>query len=191
MRVTGGIARGRRLRSPVAGARPTSDLVREAIFDVLAARGFPLSPALDLYAGSGALGIEALSRGATRCDFIERNGENLSVIKENLRATGLAEGGKAIKSNVKSASAKLGESYALILADPPYDDLDAVAAIAHIARERLAPEGTLILEQSSRNEAPNVVAALARIWTRRYGDTQISIYRMNEPPEAIDEEGEA
>ena len=83
--MTGGVARGRRLKSPVAGTRPTSDLVRSAIFDVLDARGFALSPALDLYAGSGALGIEALSRGGERCDFVERNPRNASVIEENLR----------------------------------------------------------------------------------------------------------
>lgn len=91
MRVIGGSAKGRPLKAPRGpGTRPTSDLVRGAIFDMLRSMGADLSRVLDLYAGTGALGIEALSRGAEWCDFVERGQRSCQVIRENLAHTGLA-----------------------------------------------------------------------------------------------------
>ncbi len=177
MRVTGGSARGRRLKSPGAGARPTSDRVREALFDVLEARGVSFTSVLDLYAGSGALGIEAISRGAERCDFVERDAGNLSIIKENLRALGLEREGKVHRVDASRAASRLRGPYALVLADPPYGEPSAVASLAELAQgPLLSPGGVIVLEHSSRRTAPEAIGPLPLAWTRRYGDTQVSIY---------------
>jgi 16S rRNA (guanine966-N2)-methyltransferase len=176
--VTGGEARGRRLKAPPAGVRPTSDKVRAAIFDALEAQGVDDSRVLDLYAGSGALGIEALSRGAGFCDFVERSAQHAAVIRENLSLVGMAERGRVHRFGVEHAAERLAGPYSLILADPPYDDAAATAVLARLAQsEVVAPEATLVLEHSSRNEAPEALGPLELRWSRRYGDTQVSIYR--------------
>jgi 16S rRNA (guanine966-N2)-methyltransferase len=178
VRVTGGEARGRRLKAPPAGVRPTSDKVRAAIFDALEAQGVDDSRVLDLYAGSGALGIEALSRGAGACDFVERSAQNAAVIRENLSLVGMAGRGRVHCFAVEHTAERLQGPYSLILADPPYDDAAAPAALARLAQSELpAPDATLVLEHSSRREPPEGLGPLELRWSRRYGDTQVSIYR--------------
>ncbi|OGO50082.1 MAG: 16S rRNA (guanine(966)-N(2))-methyltransferase RsmD [Chloroflexi bacterium RBG_16_68_14] len=183
MRVIGGAARGRRLKRPAAGVRPTSDLVRGAIFDVLEAQGVDRSRVLDLYAGSGALGIEALSRGSEWCDFVERSAANVALIRENLALTGLQERGRVHQLAVERAPEGLEGPYSLLLADPPYDDDAALAALERIARSRLVGPGTtLVLEQSRRRQPPEELGPLRLSWNRRYGDTQVSVYRQLDAP---------
>ena len=178
MRVTGGAARGRRLTSPRKGVRPTTDLVRGAIFDALEAQEADLSRALDLYAGSGALGIEALSRGGGWCDFVARDGASVAVIRENLMLTALAERGRVHRMAVERALERLAEPYSLLLADPPYDDDAAPATLERIAASALVgSEATLVLEQSYRRGPPQELQPLELTWSRRYGDTLVSIYR--------------
>ena len=178
MRVTGGVARGCRLKSPPASVRPTSDLVRSAIFDALDARGVDDARVLDLYAGSGALGIEALSRGAGRCDFVERETRNAALIRENLRLAGLEERGRVHRMTVERAPERLSGPYSLVLADPPYDDETALAALERIAGSGLVEPGTtLVLEHSRRRQAPQALGQLRLAWSRRYGDSQVSIYQ--------------
>lgn len=158
--------------------RPTSDLVRGAIFDALEAHGADFSRVLDLYAGSGALGIEAMSRGGGRCDFVERGAATVALIKENLQLTGLEGDGHAHKIDVERAPERLEGSYTLVLADPPYEDETAIGAIERVAGSPLVTEATtLVLEHSSRSGAPERIGALERVWSRRYGDTEVSIYR--------------
>lgn len=178
MRVTGGAARGRRLKRPVVGVRPTSDLVRGAIFDALEAQGFNGSRVLDLYAGSGALGIEALSRGGGWCDFVERDAANAALIRENLALTGFQERGRVCRFAAERAPERLEGPYSLVLADPPYDDDAALATLERIARSRLVGlEATLVWEHSRRRQPPQEAGPLRLTWSRRYGDTQVSIYR--------------
>lgn len=183
MRVTGGIARGRRLKSPPAKVRPTSDLVRSAIFDVLEAQEADLSRVLDLYAGSGALGIEALSRGGDWCDFVEQDATLIGLIRENLALTGLQDCGRAHRLKVERVPERLGEPYTLVLADPPYEDDTALPSLERVAQSRLvAPRTALVLEHSRRREPPAALGSLRLAWSRRYGDTRVSIYRQ-EPEE--------
>lgn len=178
MRVTGGSARGRRLKSPRGTTRPTTDLVRSAIFDALESQGADLTRVLDLYAGSGALGIEALSRGAGECDFIERDRANAGIIRENLRLIGLEERGQVHQMPVERAIRKLQRSYTLVLADPPYDAGEAIGVLGGIASSHVVDASTvMVLEQSSRSEAPQDLGNVQAAWQRRYGDTQVSIYR--------------
>ncbi len=181
MRVTGGIARGRRLKSPAAGVRPTSDAVREAIFNVLESQAVDLSRVLDLYAGSGALGIEALSRGGAWCDFVERAAVNAALIRENTRLADVHDRSHVHTMAVERAAARLHGPYSLLLADPPYDDDAAMEAIGRVAQPPLiGPGTTLVLEHSRRRPTPAALGALRLAWSRRYGDTQVSLYRQQD-----------
>lgn len=177
MRVTGGTARGRRLNAP-SGIRPTSDRVREAIFNVLDAQEVDYSRVLDLYAGSGLLGIEALSRGEGWCDFVERSAAAANVIKDNLALAGLTEHGRVHRFATEHAAERLDGPYSLLLADPPYDDDAAPGVLARVAASDLVgPAATLVLEHSRRRDPAKELGDLQLSWTRRYGDTQVSIYR--------------
>src|SRR6266571_286389 len=127
MRVISGSARGRRLKGPRgrgAITRPSSGLVRGAIFSALASLGADLSRTLDLYAGSGALGIEALSRGAETCDFVDRDPAACAVIRENLRITGFHGRARVHCLSAVTALQRLPGPYTLVLADPPYNDAE-------------------------------------------------------------------
>lgn len=178
MRVIAGEARGRKLKGPPPGVRPTSDLVRGALFDTLAAQEVVWTRVLDLYAGSGALGIEALSRGGEWCDFVEQSSAAAAVIRENLEQSSMTGRGKVHRCRAERAAERLREPYSLILADPPYDDGKAIETLSSIAESGLvAADGTVVLEQSSRTAAPESLGGLERYWNRRYGDTQVSMYR--------------
>lgn len=177
MRVVGGVARGRVLKSPPASVRPTSDRVKEALFSALEARGADFDQVLDAFAGSGALGIEALSRGDGNCDFIESNTKAAAVIRENLDLTGLSGRGRVHHIRVEQAAERLTEQYTLIFADPPYEDETAIAAVERLAASSLpGPAATLVLEHSSRSETPERLGRLQLDWSRRYGDTLVSMY---------------
>ncbi len=178
MRVIAGRAKGHRLAGPPSRAtRPTSDLVRGAIFSALDSMATDLSRTLDLYAGSGALGIEALSRGAQRCDFVEKDARACASIRQNLSKTGFEGQAEVLCAPVERALPRLEGPYTLVLADPPY-------ALAATALEGLAERGlveaggsTLVLEHSSREEAPEQLAGLTRVKTLRHGDSAVSLYR--------------
>ena len=148
------------------------------MFDVLDEQAVVDARVLDLYAGSGALGIEALSRGARWCDFVERASSTTKVIRENLALTGLQDRARVHRVAVERAQARLKAEYTLVFADPPYDDDGAMLALENIARSGLvAAEATLVLEHSRRRTPPPTLGLLHLDWTRRYGDSQVSIYR--------------
>jgi len=179
MRVIAGRAKGHRLAGPPSRAtRPTSDLVRGAIFSALDSMGADLSRSLDLYAGSGALGIEALSRGAQRCDFVEKDARACASIRHNLAKTGFEGQGEVLCLPVERALPRLEGPYTLVLADPPYAQ-EATSALEGLAAHGLVEAGTtvLALEHSSREEAPERLAGLARVKTLRHGDSAVSLYR--------------
>ncbi len=183
MRVIAGSAKGRRLKGPrdrSGRTRPSSDLVRGAVFSALASMSADMSHVLDLYAGSGALGIEALSRGAESCDFVERDPGACAVIKDNLAATGFGAQGKVVCAPVASALQRLqGGPYTLVLADPPYEDRDAAALLLELAASPLVGEGTvLVLEHSAREEPRGEFGRLSLVSVRRHGDSAVSIYRQ-------------
>jgi len=178
IRVIGGTAHGRTLKGPQRDTtRPTSDRVREALFDILASHGCEPSLVLDLYSGTGALGIEALSRGAEHCDFVEANARACEVIRENLRLTGLQEGGRVYSLTVAKALSRLTGPYDLVVADPPYEYDRAQKELTDlIEKGLLADDGVLAVEHSKRHEWPPVLAGREQLTTRRYGDTAITLY---------------
>jgi len=179
MRVIAGRAKGHRLAGPpLRATRPTSDLVRGAIFSALDSMGADLTRTLDLYAGSGALGIEALSRGAERCDFVERDARACASIRQNLSKTGFEAQGEVLCLPAERALPRLEGPYTLVLADPPYA-LEAAATLEGLAEHGLVEAGrsTLVLEHSSREEAPRRLAGLTQVKTLRHGDSAVSVYR--------------
>jgi 16S rRNA (guanine966-N2)-methyltransferase len=186
VRVIAGSARGRQLKGPpgrrqAPGVRPSSDLVRGALFDSLHALGADFSRALDLYAGTGALGIEALSRGAGACHFVEKDRTMAEVIRENLAATGFGDAAEVIVSPAERAIERLSGPYTLVLADPPYADATAPGVLARLAGSGAVDPGcgTIAFEHGTREEPPAAIGAFALARSLRHGDSTVSIYRAS------------
>jgi 16S rRNA (guanine966-N2)-methyltransferase len=179
IRVIGGSVGGRSLKGPPkAGLRPTSDRVREAVFEVLMARGADMARVLDLYSGTGAMGIEALSRGAEHCDFVEADQRTAEVIRENLRMTGLRDRARVFPLPVARALSRLEGAYGLVVADPPYEYDRAEKELATLVeRGLLAEDGIIVVEHSKRRVWPEELAGRNQIFSRRYGDTAVTMYQ--------------
>ncbi|HEY4019952.1 MAG TPA: 16S rRNA (guanine(966)-N(2))-methyltransferase RsmD [Pseudonocardiaceae bacterium] len=176
-RIVAGSAGGRRLAVPPKGTRPTSERVREALFGALeAAFDFDGIRVLDLYAGSGALGFEALSRGASAVTFVESDRRAVEVLRANVAALGLS-GARVVSGPVESVvAAEPDRAYDIVLADPPYalanDALGKVLADL-LGRGWLAPDGLVVLERAGRDGEPDWPAGLRSTRSRRYGDTTV------------------
>ena len=181
MRIIAGHARGRVLKSLKGQAlRPTADRVRESLFSVLGER-VAGARFLDLYAGAGAVGLEALSRGAEAAVFVESHRPAGLVIQENARLCGFEGQVRVIIAPVARGLAILraeGAVFDLIFVDPPYGRGEVGAALARLGQhpEMLAEEGLLIV-QRSRREDTGEVAAFAKVRSLRYGETLVDIYR--------------
>ena len=182
VRVGAGELRGRRLAVP-RGVRPTEGRVREALFSIWQER---LSGArfLDLFAGSGAAGIEALSRGAAAALFVEREAGAARLLARNLRTVGIGSG-RVRRAALPAALPEVAAAgpFDLVFADPPYrfdhyrELLDGIAPL-------LAPAGELAVEHSSRTALPAGTGELVAIDSRRYGETRLTFYRLSAPGEA-------
>jgi len=188
-RAAGGADRGARagrLPTPVGDAvRPTSDRVREALFGRLGE--LEGARVLDLFAGTGALGIEALSRGAAYAVFVERAPAALVALRANLAALGLEGTARVVRGNAVAAVARLGragERFDLILLDPPYASGEAAPALrALVASGALAPDATVVVESGRRHPVPPV-PGLRRVDERRYGDTVLLTLAPEGRPDA-------
>jgi 16S rRNA (guanine966-N2)-methyltransferase len=172
MRVVAGEFRGHRLQAPRGrSTRPTADRVREALFsmlgDVSGAR------VLDLYAGSGALGIEALSRGAAKAVFVERDAAAVAAIRRNLDAVGAREA-DVRRQDVLRFLASCTDVFDLVFADPPYDSAPRLAGPLSAALPAVLDENALIVTESSKRTPLELTLPLAR--ERTYGDTRIAIH---------------
>ncbi len=174
-RIVGGRARGRHLAVPARGTRPTSDRAREALFNTLRAE-LELDGArmLDLFAGSGAVGLEALSRGAVAVVFVESDRNAAAVLGQNVHALGLP-GATVRRLSVESylAAAGADDPFDLVFADPPYATTDgALAGLLRLLVDNkwLAPEAVVVLERSARGTEPPWPPELTPIKHRRYGE---------------------
>lgn len=181
-RIIAGLAGGRRLAVPPRGTRPTSDRVREAVFNALQARrDLEGARVLDLYAGSGALGLEALSRGAAHVRFVESDRRAAAVLRRNVEALGLGgPGGTAAEVTARPAEAVLqgdpGLPYDVVLADPPYalDDGELREVFTALAGGGwLASGALLVVERSSKTVPPTWPNGVVALTQRRYGDTAV------------------
>lgn len=177
MRIVAGAAGGRRIAVPARGTRPTSERVREAIFNSLHTRmDLDGARALDLYAGSGALGLEALSRGAARARFVEADPRAATVLRRNASSLGLP-GVEISVTTVESALAGQPDApYDLVLLDPPFaldeDELGRVLA-ALPTRGWLAAGALVVVERSSRNPHPRWPSVVNATFERGYGDSWV------------------
>ena len=179
VRVTGGNLRGFQLAEPGgARLRPTSARVREAIFNVLAARIEDAAVA-DLFAGTGALGIEALSRGARRAVFVESYRQAARAIVQSLARAGLAGSGSVVRGALPGALGSLEGPYDLIFLDPPYDSEEAVPTLGALA-PLLAPGGLVVYEHRSRYNPPERPLGLEQTDRRVYGDTAVAFFTVLE-----------
>lgn len=138
-----------------------------------------MSRVLDIYAGSGALGIEAISRGADWCDFVEQDRLTCEIIRENLRLTGFENQARVYPISARRALEELNGAYTVILADPPYEDRSALTVLESLTERGLAVEGqtVFVLEHGARQETKDEIGGLALVNSRRHGDSAISIYR--------------
>jgi 16S rRNA (guanine(966)-N(2))-methyltransferase RsmD len=181
MRIIAGSLKGRRLKTPAwEGLRPTSDKLRETLFNVLGAR-VGGARVLDGFAGTGSLGIEALSRGAAGVTFIEQERRAQALIAENLALCGVTNGCAIIRASFARGLDALGADSAfvpfdIVLLDPPYDQppetiLQAAAAVT-------APDGIVVLEHARRREAPRSAGPLVRIRHITSGDSALSLYQL-------------
>ena len=183
MRLTGGQDRGRRLIAPRgARTRPTASRVREALFNIL---GPPAGPVLDLYAGTGALGMEALSRGAPRAVFVERDPAALSALRRNLREMRMEDRADVLAADVRAALRRLATEsertgpYSWVFLDPPYvretegllGELCGLGILSSCA--------VVVVEHDRRHRPAERIGCLFLTDRRTYGDTELSFFRSS------------
>lgn len=176
MRVITGTARGRKIREPDGyNIRPTSDMVKESMFNIIQ---FDIEGrrVLDLFAGTGQLGIEALSRGARSCVFVDESSPSARLIKENLRSTGLEKDARVFQGEAISFLKK-GERYDLIIVDPPYESglLDKTLRII-VEFDILSEGGIIVCESHADKDMPELEAPYQKLKEYHYGKVKITLY---------------
>ncbi len=179
MRIVAGSARGRALKGPKgSGLRPTADRVRESIFNILGQWLEGLS-VLDLYAGTGALALEAISRGAARAVLVDSGKESVALCRENARALAMEPRVRIVAGSVseKTLGPLAHEPFDLVFADPPYAAAGPAEVVELVARMNLlVPGGRLVVEHDRRQEAPSRLAGLSLVDARQFGDTAVSFF---------------
>ena len=184
MRVISGEARGRPLRAPrnQARTRPMADKIREAAFSSMESLGVYPERVLDLYAGSGAVGIEALSRGATSAVFVDRDRIACQTIRRNLSDTGFEDRGRVVQTPVEKVLGAMREEFDLIVIDPPYADEDILEKIEVIDDSGAAGTGTiLLLGHWPRLDVPDSVGNFQALRRRCHGDSCFAIFEWVAP----------
>lgn len=189
MRVIAGTLKGRRLVAPRGTTtRPTADQVRIALMDIL---GPWLAGArlLDLFAGAGSVGLEALSRGAVHATFVERDPRALAALSANVRALAVESHVRLLKASVRQALTRLaqaGANYDIVFLDPPYE-VDVVPdTLAQIHAARIVrPEGLVVVQHLTKRPPPAEVPGLTRFRARRFGETTLTFFRAGEYPALV------
>ena len=174
-----------RLAAPGPGTRPLSDRVKQALFAVLEP-GLEDAAVLDLFAGSGAGGIEALSRGAARATFVERDGGAIRVLAENLRRTRFEGAARVVRRDVAGwladpSGAAVDGPFDLVLVDPPYADAPSLVQALELVGRHVRPGGTVVAKHFWRDRPAAEVGLLASDRERRFGETALTFYRRRTP----------
>jgi 16S rRNA (guanine966-N2)-methyltransferase len=177
MRIVAGAAKGRRLTVPAKGTRPTSERAREALFNALRALlDVDGARVLDLFAGSGAVGLEALSRGAAAATFVESDRAAVAVLRRNVDTVGLPGASVLARPAASVLAGEPGAPYDLVFADPPYalSDADLDVLLRRLVDGRwLAADALVIVERSARDEPLAWPDGVAPVMNRRYGEGQL------------------
>jgi 16S rRNA (guanine966-N2)-methyltransferase len=177
MRIISGTHRGRRLEAPTwPGLRPTSDKLRETLFNVLV-NVIPGANVLDGFAGTGAVGIEALSRGASHVTFVDTDRRSISLIRRNLERCGIASGYGIIRADLSGTTVPPQAPFDFVFLDPPYQLDPAVAMNA--VDGWLTADGWLVVEHARRRDTPERIGRLARIREIVSGDSSLSFFRRS------------
>jgi 16S rRNA (guanine966-N2)-methyltransferase len=180
LRVVGGTAGGLHLVAPRSGTRPTADRVKEALFAALGPGAVQDAVVADLYAGSGALGIEALSRGAARAVFVDRDRDAVAAVRANLTTTRVGDRARVQRSTVSTFLATVAPEapFDLVLVDPPYsqvgDEVDGLLA-ALAGPGMVAPDGLVVVESPRRADPFDLPEGWGTRWSRTYGDTLVTV----------------
>ena len=180
-RVIAGTAKSIRLEAPGPRTRPLADRVKQTLFAILEP-DLPGSEFLDLFAGSGAAGIEALSRGAAHATFVERDARTIQVIHRNLERTGFGNVGRAkiIQTDAVTWLRQHEDVFDLALMDPPYDEPAILVAALEAIGPRLAETGRAVAKHFWRDAPPPVIGLLASERERRFGETALTFYRRRD-----------
>ena len=181
MRIIAGAYKGRRLTTPRGDVtRPTADQVRIALMDTLAPR-LPGARLLDLFAGAGGVGLEALSRGAAHVTFVERDARAVAALRDNVAALGVADAARVVRDDVARALGALrraGERFTLVFLDPPYDEPLATPTLAALGDAALLDADALVIAQHFTKRAPpQISGTLHAFRTRRFGETTLTFFR--------------
>ncbi|WP_308639204.1 16S rRNA (guanine(966)-N(2))-methyltransferase RsmD [Paenibacillus silvisoli] len=187
MRVIAGTAKGRTLKAvPGKNTRPTTDKVKEAIFSMIGPF-FDGGLVLDLFAGTGGLGIESLSRGMERAVFVDLDGGSIEVIKHNVQAAGVTEHAEIYRTEAAravKALAKRGLKFKLVFLDPPYRMKEMDELMEELAARGLLEElATIVVEHDAEHVYPEALQPFRQIKRSQYGDTAVTIYRYDTAPE--------
>lgn len=179
MRILAGALKGRRLQTPRgATTRPTADQVRIALMDALAPR-LPGARVLDLFAGAGGVGLEALSRGAAEATFVERDARALAALRANVEALGVAGQVRIVRDDAIRALGRLaraGARFDIVFLDPPYESDLAAAVIAALGDGALLAPGALVVAQHLTKRPPPPAGVLEVRRTRRFGETTLTFF---------------
>ncbi|HXU88961.1 MAG TPA: 16S rRNA (guanine(966)-N(2))-methyltransferase RsmD [Methylomirabilota bacterium] len=181
MRIIAGVHKGRRLVTPRGDVtRPTADQVRIALMDTLMP-WLPGARVLDLFAGAGGVGLEALSRGAAHITFVERDARAVAALRDNIVALGVAPAVRVLREDVARALARLareGERFGVIFLDPPYEAEATTPTLVALGAGDVLAAGALVVAQHLTKRAPGDVAGVLRAFrTRRFGETTLTFFR--------------
>lgn len=179
MRIVSGSARGRRLKAPPneSKTRPMADKIKEALFGSLASFGVQPERILDLYAGSGAIGIEALSRGGEWCDFVDRDKIAVQTIHDNLKSSGFEARAAVHHRAIESFIGGVREPYDFVILDPPYADPAILDTLERLSRSGAVQDGTIVvIGHWPRLELPDEIGQLSKLRGRCHGDSCFAIF---------------
>lgn len=190
MRVIAGTVRGHRLKGPPSIAtRPMADKIKGALFSMLASLGVEIDRVLDLYAGTGSIGIEALSRGATWVDFVDQSAAACSVIRANVEHTKFTSSSRIHNMPVSSYLNRREEPYDFVILDPPYADPAIVDTLTKLQGSALVQSGTIVvIGHSPKIDLPEEIGRLGRLRKRCHGDSCLSIFEIDPPPGEVDDQ---
>ena len=179
MRVITGSARGRKLETLEGlDVRPTTEVVKEAVFSIIHFR-LPGAKIADIFAGSGQMGIEALSRGASRVVFVDQSRASLQVVRKNLQTTGLAANAQVVMDGAESFLQRTGETFDFIFLDPPYNKGYGEKLLPLLGRA-LSEEGLVLFEHAKEEPLPDEAGGLKKVKDYRYGKTFVTTYTHTE-----------
>lgn len=184
MRITGGSARGQTIKAmPGLLVRPTTDRVREAVFSMLASLSADWERCLDLFVGTGALGIEALSRGAQWVDFVDQSSKSCGIIRQNLQSLGFNDKAHVYCCPVMKTLTVLSGKFGVVFLDPPYADTSLGDVLVALDRSSLLKDDSLVVtSHSSRFNLGDRHGTLLAAKMKRYGDSSISIFHKEDAP---------